>query len=76
MRDLTFGVFEQFEITSTMDVDQRVAYTQRILRGAALKKYISVLVECKQLAKDIAGDKWDLGKLKGIPTENLWAWAE
>ena len=39
MRDLTREVFEHLEITSHMDVDQRVAYTQRILRGAALKKY-------------------------------------
>ena len=37
MRDLTVGVFEHLEITSTMDVGKRLAYTQRILIGAALK---------------------------------------
>ena len=33
MHDLSSGVFEHLEITSHMDVDQRVAYTQPILRG-------------------------------------------
>ena len=37
MRDLTSGVFEHLEITSPMDVDQIIAYKQRLLRGAALK---------------------------------------
>ena len=48
MRDLTIGVFEHLEITFPMYVDKRVAYTQRILRGAALKKYRGVLAEFKQ----------------------------
>ena len=74
MRDLTFGVFEHLEITSPVYVDQRVAYTQRILIGAALKKYKAVLGECKQLTKEIAGDKWYLGALKGLSMDNLWAW--
>ena len=47
MRDLTSGVFEHLGITLTMDVDQRVAYMQRILIGAVIKKYKVVLVECK-----------------------------
>ena len=65
MNDLTRGVFYHLEITSPIDVDQRVACTQIILRGYALKKYQAVLVECKQLAKDLVGDSWDLGALKG-----------
>ena len=36
MRDLIAVVFEHLNITSPMDVDKRLAYTQRILRGAAL----------------------------------------
>ena len=44
-----------------MDVDQQVAYMQRIFRGAALKNYRAVLVEFKQSVKDLAGNKWDLG---------------
>ena len=32
MHDLTVGVFEHLNITSPMDVDKRLAYTQRILR--------------------------------------------
>ena len=72
MRNLTVGVFEHLEITSSIDEDQRVAFMQRILRLSALRKYRAVLVECKQLVKEIAGDKWDLGKLKGLSTDDLW----
>ena len=32
MRDLTVGLFENLDITFPMDVDKRLAYTQRILR--------------------------------------------
>ena len=74
MRDLTSGVFENLDITSPMDVDQRVACMQSILRGAALKKYKVVMVECKSSQKDIAGDKWDLGALKELYTDNFWTW--
>ena len=49
-----------------MDVDQRVDYMQSILRGAALKNYKVVLLDCKHSEKDIAGEKWTLGELKGI----------
>ena len=37
MRNLTVGVFEHLEIISPTDVDKGLAYTQRILRGSALK---------------------------------------
>ena len=37
----------------------------RILIEDALKKYKAILLEYKQLAKDIAGDKWSLNNLKG-----------
>ena len=47
MRDLTSGVFEHLDTTFPMEVDQRVDYTQRILRGAELNKYKAVLLECK-----------------------------
>ena len=56
MRELTRGVFENLGITYPMDVDQRVAYTKRFLRGAALRKYKVVLLECKQSAKDLMED--------------------
>ena len=38
MRDLTSGVFEHLEITSHMDMVQRVAKMQQIMRGSELKK--------------------------------------
>ena len=58
-----------------MDVDQRVAYMQHIMRGASLKKYKAVLLECKQLAKVLVGDTWTLGDLRGLSTEDFWTWA-
>ena len=54
-----------------MDVDQRVAYMQRILGVAALKNYKAVLVECNQSVKDPIGDSWDLGALKELSTDNF-----
>ena len=36
-------------VTSPMELDQRVAYTQRILRGELLQKYKEILLECKKL---------------------------
>ena len=59
-----------------MHVDQRVAYTQKILREAALKKYMTVLLECKHSEKYLAGDKWTLGNLKALYTEDFWTLAK
>ena len=75
MSKLTIGEFDHLEIKYPMDVDERVSYTQCILRGAALKKYNTVMEEYKQSANELAGDKWDLGALKGRSTDNLWDWA-
>ena len=44
---------------------------QRIMRGAALKKYKAVLLECNQLAKDLAGENWTLGDLKELSTDDF-----
>ena len=74
MRDLTVGIFEQLEIILTTDADKRIAYTQRIFRGSALKKYREVLVTCKQLAKELLGDEWTLGDMSGLSTEDFWTW--
>ena len=70
MRNISVGVFEHLEIASPMDADKRVAYTQRILRGSLLKHYRAVLVKCTQLAKELLGDKWEIGNLKRLSTDN------
>ena len=75
MREITSRVFDHLDITSPMDVYQRVVYTKRTLRGDALKKYKVVLVECKKLEHDLVGDSWDLGNLKELSTDNFWTWA-
>ena len=69
--DLTSVVFRHLYINSPMDVDQRMAYMQRIPRGAVIKKYKAVLLEYNQLAKALAGEKWTLGELKGISTDEF-----
>ena len=74
MHDLTRGVFEHLEITSPIDVDKKVKYTQRLLRGLALNKYKTVLAQCKETAKVIAGDQWTLGEAKYVTMDQLWTW--
>ena len=44
MRNLTVVVFEHLDITSHINLDKMLAYTQRTLRGDAHKKYREVLV--------------------------------
>ena len=46
------------------------------MRGAALKKYKVVLLECKKSTKDLAGDKWTLGALKYLSTNDVWTWSK
>ena len=76
MRSITVRMFEHLVITYPMDIDQRLAYTHRIHRGAALKEYKTVLEECKQSAKELSVDKWDLDALKGLFTDDFWAWVK
>ena len=72
INSLTIGVFEKLDITSPMDVKKRVSHTQRILKGAALKKYREVLVPYRQSAKELAGYEWNFGKLVGLSAEAFW----
>ena len=76
MCNLTNGVLENREITSPMEVDQSIAYMQRIMRVSELKKYKAVLMECKESAKDPIGDKYTLGNLKVLSLEDFWNWAK
>ena len=55
MRDLMVGVFEHLYIIFVIDVDLRIKYTERILRGPAIKKFLHVLLECKESANGLAG---------------------
>ena len=74
MHNLTSGVFEHLDINSPMDVYQRVAYIQRILRRAVIKRYKAVLLECYKLARGMAGEKWNLSELKGLSMDNFCTW--
>ena len=74
MHDLTIGVFGNIDITSTMFVDQRVAYKRLLPRGAAPKKYKLVLTECKDSAKELAVEQCNLGDVNTLSTERFWTW--
>ena len=74
MCNLTSRVFEHLDITSSIHVDERINYTKLLLRGASLKKYKSVVTECKELTKELAGDQWNIGDIKELSTERLWTW--
>ena len=51
-----------------------IKYTQRTLRGAALKKYKHILMVCKEWVKGLSGDQWNLVETKYVTMEQLWAW--
>ena len=76
VRDLTSTVFEHLEITYIMDVYKRLSYTKLILRVSVIKKYKAVMMECKHPSKDNTGDKWDLGALKELSTDDFCIWAK
>ena len=54
-----------------MDVDTRVSYTQRLLRVSLIKKYKTILAECKETARGIGGYQWKLGEAKYVTTEQF-----
>ena len=74
MRDLTAGVFGNLEIKCDIYVDKRVKYTQKILRGTALKKYKQVLAGYKESEMGLSGDQWNMGAKNDVTMEQLWAW--
>ena len=47
---------------------------QRLIRGAAIKKLKEILTECKDSAKELAVDKWNLGNIKDLTMEPFWTW--
>ena len=74
MRDLTSGVFGHLYIPSTLIVDKMFNYMQRILSVPPLDKYNTVLEECKDLTKVVAGYQWTLVSKKDVNMEKLWTW--
>ena len=76
MRNLTVGVSDHLEITSPMEVDQMVAYTHIILKGAEVKKYRQVMVGYMRSAKELAGDEWNLGELADLSANYFQTWVK
>ena len=71
MRYLTGRVFEHLEIISPTDMDKRIAYTQCILRGAAIKKIPRGLGDMPTVVKYIAYYEWTLGDMKRLAAEGF-----
>ena len=72
MRDLRVGIFEHLNIISWSDVDERIKFIERILKGATLKKFRAVLLYCKGNIVLEAGENWNLGKPNEVSMENFW----
>ena len=61
MHDLMLCIFEHLGITSSLDVDDRVKYIERILKGESQKKFKSVLVSYKENNLYEEGENWTIG---------------
>ena len=72
MRNLTVRLFERLEITSVMDIDKIIKYTEYILKQSLLNKNRKVLAECKKSEKGASGYQWTIGLSKGYSMEQLW----
>ena len=59
-----------------MDVDKRIKYTERILRGGIAQKYRQVLPECKNLEKGLSRYQWTLISKENVTMEQLWNWSK
>ena len=68
---ITVGVSKYLEIMSKLDLDISIKYTERILRGPELNKFRQVLLECKESAKGLVGDQWNLGSSNSVTMEQL-----
>ena len=55
MHNIKVGVSEHLYIMYIIDFYLRIKYTERILRGPAIKKFLHVLLECKESANGLAG---------------------
>lgn len=51
MLNLIVGLFEDLNITFKLDFYHRVNYTESILLGPALKKYFTLVLTWKKMAK-------------------------
>ena len=74
MRDLTVGVFEHLDITSKIDLDIIIKYTEHILRGSALEKNRQVLLVCKESSRGFSGNIWTIGADKSVTMEQFCTW--
>ena len=75
IRNLTVEVYKHLEISSKLDLDLRIKYTERILKVPVLKEFPQFMLECKELDKGLAGCQWSLGLEKSVTMEQFWTCA-
>ena len=74
MHDIIVGVFEHLKITSSLDLDIRIKYTERILRNSDMKKYRQVLLACKEMDRGTYGDQWTLIAVNNVTMDQFCTW--
>ena len=70
----SIGVFEHLETTYPTEADQRIAYTQRILRGAALKKIEGGPDGVQAVGKGSRGRQVDPQRFEALSTDRFCNW--
>ena len=74
MHNITVGVFKHLEIASKIYPDQRVNYTERILRVLALHCFQQFLLACKEEYRGLDENVWTLRAAKIVTMEQSWVW--
>ena len=49
-----------------MDANNKISYTEGILRVSVINKYRQVLDKCKYSAKGLSGDHWNIESAKSL----------
>ena len=75
MRNITVRVFKHLDITSDIDVDKKIKYTQRIFRETEVKKPKQVFSWCKESVNGLSRDQWSKVVMKDVAMKQFWTWA-
>ena len=76
MNNLATRVFGHPEITSKIDLDIRIKYTDKILSNSAIHQFKMVLLACKETAWGFSGDYLTIRVANNITMEQLWGWSK
>ena len=66
-----FWVSKNLEITLKLNLNLNIKYMEIILIGTALKQILQVILWCKESARGLDGDKWNLVSEKSATMEQF-----